>query len=88
MGLIEYYLIFALTTSIFALIDVFTPLLNKARANGVKNVLTENPKLSIFVYFILTILVAPFVILPLLVPSMNVRFRASLETIINEQEKI
>ena len=88
MGLMEYYLIFALTTSIFAIIDVFTPLLSKAKADGVKNVLTENYKLSVFVYFILTVIMAPFIILPLLVPSMNIRFRDSLSKIINEAEEI
>jgi uncharacterized membrane protein YdjX (TVP38/TMEM64 family) len=88
MGLIEYYLIFAITTSIFAIIDVFIPELNNARQEGVRNVLTENPKLSVTVYFVLTVLIAPFVILPLLVPSMNVRFRNSLGKVIHEQEKI
>lgn len=87
MGLIEYYLIFALTTSIFALIDVFIPTLNQAREDGVANVLTENPKLSVLVYFFLTTLIAPFVILPLIVPSMNTRFKNSLAKVINEQEK-
>lgn len=85
MSFIEYYIIFALTTSIFALIDVFIPLLNEVRADEVVNVLTENPKLSCLVYFCLTTLTAPFVILPMLIPSMNVRFRESMAKIIREQ---
>jgi len=88
MGLIEYYLIFAFTTSIFALIDVFGPILSKAREDGISNVLTENPKLSILVYLCITTLIAPLVILPLLIPSMNARFRDSLATTVREQEKI
>lgn len=88
MSFIEYYIIFALTTSIFALIDVFIPLLNEVRNDNIINVLTENPKLSCVVYFCLTAIVAPFVILPIIVPSMNARFRESIDKVIREQEKI
>ena len=84
----EYYIVFALTTAIFALIDIFMPVLREARDFGVKNVLTENPKLSCFVYLCITAIIAPLVALPVLVPSMNVRFRASLANMVNEQEEI
>lgn len=84
----EYYIVFALTTAIFALIDIFMPVLREARDFGVKNVLTENPKLSCFVYLCITAIIAPLVVLPVLVPSMNVRFRASLANMVNEQEEI
>lgn len=87
MGLIEYYLIFAISTAIVALLDFFNPALADAEADGIKNVFTENPKLAKFVYFILTILMAPLIIMPLLVPSMNERFRLSLTLIIREAEE-
>ena len=86
MGLIEYYFIFALTTSIFALIDIFLPILNEARAAEVNNVLTENPKLSCLVYFCISTIMAPLLILPMLVPSMNERFRNTMHKVINEEE--
>lgn len=86
MGLIEYYLIFAITTSIFALIDVYVPTLKEAISKDVKNSLTANPKTSYVIYFIITAIIAPLVILPMLVPSMNERFRNSLSKIIHEQE--
>jgi hypothetical protein len=85
MGLIEYYLIFALATSIMALIDVFLPTLNQARRDGISNVLTDNPKLSVFVYLVITTIIAPLILLPLLVPSMNTRFRNSLANTVREQ---
>jgi len=85
MSFIEYYIIFALATSIFALIDVFIPVLAEVRTEEVVNVLTENPKLSCFVYFCLTALMAPFVIIPMLVPSMNIRFRKSMYKVVREQ---
>ncbi len=86
--MLEYYVIFALATSIFALIDVFMPVLKEAREFGVHNVLTENPKLSYFVYVCISAIIAPMLIMPLLVPSMNTRFRNSLATMVNEQEEI
>lgn len=84
--MIEYYLIFALSTSIFALIDIFIPAIQEATSKDVKNVLTENPKTSYFIYFILTTIMAPLIALPLFVPSMNERFRTSLSKIVHEQE--
>ena len=86
--MLEYYIIFALATSIFALIDIFMPVLREAREFGVRNVLTENPKLSYAVYFCISTLIAPLIILPVLVPSMNARFRNSLANLVNEQEEI
>jgi hypothetical protein len=86
MSFIEYYIIFALTTGIFALIDVFIPVLHEVKNFGITNVLIENPKLSCLVYFCLTTIAAPFIILPVLVPSMNIRFRESMLRIVSEQE--
>jgi len=78
MGLIEYYLIFAFATSLFALIDIFYPTLKQAQAEGIDNTLTQNPKLSYFVYVCITTVIAPVVFLPLLVPSLNERFREGI----------
>lgn len=87
MGLMEYYFIFALTTAIVALIDVFSPALRTAQADGIQNVLTQNPKLSMCVYLCITMVMAPFIILPLIVPSMHERFRSSLTEIIREEDQ-
>ena len=86
--MLEYYIIFALATAIFALIDVFMPVLKEAKEFGVSNVLTDNPKLSYFVYVCISAIIAPMLIIPLLVPSMNTRFRNSLADMVNEQEEI
>lgn len=86
MGLTEYYLIFVFSTAFFALIDVFMPVLKQARTSGVKNTLTQNPKLSCTVYFFVTAVMAPLVFLPMLVPSMNERFRQSISNVVHEEE--
>ena len=86
MGLIAYYLIFALATALFALIDVFIPALQQARINGIKNTMTDNPLLSYLVYVGITAITAPIVVVPLLVPSMNMRFKTSLYKALTEEE--
>ena len=85
MGLIEYYAIFALATAIFSLVDIFMQVVKQAIEEGVENDFTLNPKLSYFVYFCINILIAPFVIIPLTVPSYNQRMQLRmLETVTSE----
>ena len=84
MGVIEWYAIFALTTGIMALVTVFIPLLHKAKALGIENPFTDNPLLSQVVYLMIAIISAPVLFLPLVVPSMNARFTATLEKSILE----
>ena len=79
MGLIEWYAIFALTTGIMALVTVFNPLLRKAQSLGIENPFTDNPLLTQVVYLVISVITAPVLFLPLVVPSMNVRFTNALE---------
>lgn len=85
MGLIEFYLIFALTTSLIALIDIFIPAVQEAKADGITNVLTENCKTSYLVYFVISAILAPFIFLPVIIPSMHARFKTSLTKTIREE---
>ena len=86
MGSSELYVICCLTTALFALFDVFMPVLREARQDGVQNTLTMNPKMSYFIYVCISGIIAPIILLPLLVPSMNIRFRQSLADLVNEEE--
>ena len=65
MGLIEYYLLFALSTSIASWYLWYLPLVRKACETDVKNVFTEYTKLSTVVYILVSALIAPVLILPL-----------------------
>lgn len=87
MGLIEYYIIFALATSLFALIDIYYPILKQAMSDGVLNALTLNPKLSCFVYVCITTIIAPLVFLPILIPSLNERFRDGITKTVYEPDQ-
>lgn len=79
MELIGYYLLFAFSTSITACIFWFVPLVQAARAQEVVNSFTLYPKLSTVVYILISAVVAPLLILPLLSESMAQKFQAGLE---------
>jgi hypothetical protein len=79
MDLIGYYLLFAFSTSLTACYVWFWPLLQKAMAQGVKNALTKAPILGVFIYILVTALIAPVIVLPILVPKMGENFARGLE---------
>lgn len=82
MGLIEYYAIFAIATALLSLIDIFMPVMKTAINDGVLNDFTYNPKLSYFIYFCINLIIAPIVIIPLTVPSFNIRmYKKMLEAV-------
>jgi hypothetical protein len=86
MGLIEYYVLFALSTSITACYLWFWPLLQKAKSQNIINSFTENPKLSTVIYVIISTLVAPILILPLLSSTLAEKFELGLSKEILKQE--
>jgi hypothetical protein len=86
MGIIEYYLLFAFSTSITACYIWFYPLLQKARHNNVENGFTKNPKLSIVVYILVSTVVAPLLVLPLLFTKYAEAFERGLSKEILKQD--
>lgn len=85
MGLIEYYAIFALTTAILSLIEIFRPALIEATMLGADNEFTNNPKLCYTVYFCISLLTAPYIIFVILIPSFNERTRKALLKVMLEE---
>lgn len=79
MDLIGYYLLFAFSTSLTACYVWFWPILQQAQTRGISNALTRAPVLSIFIYILVTALIAPVIVLPLLVPKMGDSFARGLE---------
>lgn len=79
MELIGYYLLFAFSTSITACIFWFVPLVQQARAQEIVNSFTLYPKLSTVVYVLISAVVAPLLVLPLLSESMAQKFQAGLQ---------
>lgn len=79
MGLIGYYLLFALSASLTSCYVWYWPIIQKARAQNIVNTLTLNPVLGLVVYIVITTIAAPMIVMPLLVPSMSDRFVCGLE---------
>jgi hypothetical protein len=86
MGVIEYYIIFALATAIAGCYEFLLPLINEAKAAGVTNSLTTNKWLSCFVYIMISTIVAPFLIIPVLFPGPAKNFREGLAKIVFEED--
>lgn len=78
MELIGYYLLFAFSTSITACYFWFWPLLRQAQVEGVINTFTLQPKTSVVVYILVSSVLAPLLVFPLLSESMAQRFSEGL----------
>ena len=69
--LLGYYILFAVTTSLVAQVELLNGIFDSLDD---EHVLSRNRMLSRFIFFCLTTLSAPFVLLPLIFPEMNKRF--------------
>ena len=87
MELIAYYLLFAFSTSITACIFWFWPLVQQARREQIVNTFAEYPKTSTVVYILVSTVVAPLLVLPLLSERMAQQFQAGLAREILKQDQ-
>ena len=86
MGLIEYYVLFAFSTSITACYLWFWPLLRKAKSQDINNSFTDNPILSSLIYIFISAFIAPILLMPLLSNDMAEKFERGLSKEILKQE--
>lgn len=86
MEIIEFYLLFALTTGISSCVLFLVPAVTIAKELGVENSFTENTWLSYLIYIIITSITAPFAVLPIFIPSFSKRFKAGLERSVMESQ--
>lgn len=66
MGLIEYYSIFACSTALAVWYLWYLPILREALESGVNNSLTQYPKVGHIIYILISALIAPVLLYPLL----------------------
>jgi hypothetical protein len=86
MGLIEYYLLFAFSTSITACYLWYWPLLRKAKLENIKNSFTDNPILSSIIYIFVSAFIAPVLLMPLFSDEMAKKFEHGLSKEILKQD--
>jgi hypothetical protein len=88
MAVIEFYLIFALATGISCTLLFFWPALRLAKQAGVDNELTRAPITSTLVYAIISIAIAPVLVVPLFSKHAGEAFwEATKESALEPQDK-
>ena len=87
MELIGYYLLFAFSTSLTACYFWFWPLVQQARREQISNTFAEYPKTSVVVYVLVSTVVAPLLVFPLLSERMAQQFQAGLAREILKQDQ-
>lgn len=78
MGLIEVYIIFALTTAVVVIYELVWPVIQQIRLTHSELNVARQWKLAVAVFFVMSFAVAPLVIIPCLWPSKGERFRKTL----------
>lgn len=71
----QMYLLFAVTTAVTAVYELFYPVISNREKKGP----VENKFLLYFVFFFMSVLMAPLVLFSCIVPSMGLTFRFFLE---------
>ena len=86
MEIIEFYILFALTTGITSCYLFLMPAVALAKDTGIHNSFTENTWLSYLIYTFITTVTAPFAVLPIFIPSFAERFKSGLEKSVMENQ--
>jgi hypothetical protein len=86
MELIGYYLLFAFSTAIAASYLWFWPMVQQAKAEGIQNSFTEYRIISTVVYILLSAIVAPLLVPPMLSETIAQRFQTGLRREIFKQD--
>ena len=79
-------MLFAFSISISTCYLWFWPLISLARQSNIENSFTLYPKLSIMVYILVSAVVAPLLIAPMLSSTMGTRFEQGLKREILQQD--
>lgn len=84
-NLILCYILFALTTSITAALELFWPVLSAIRVYAPELLVIKHRFMTLSSLMLLAFVAAPLVFLPCIVPSMGERFRKSLQLSLEQQ---
>jgi hypothetical protein len=78
MGLIEVYLLFAATTAVVSIYELVWPVLQQLSLTHTELNVVQHTKITVFVFFVMSFVMAPFLLVPCLWPSKGERFRNTL----------
>ena len=86
MTYLTIYAIFCLATAISALYEIFWPLLKSAMDKRIENDFTQSPYLSLFVFFGIMLLTAPFMFIILVVPGWHQNCYKGMSSVFHEEK--
>ena len=86
MTLFEYYIIFCVATGIMSVLDLYWPIVSKAKKEGIINELTESPSVGIFIFFFFNMILAPFIFVVIIIPALNAKAAKGLDASIRESK--
>ena len=86
MEIIEFYLLFAVTTGITSCVLFLAPAVALAKELNIDNSFTTNTWLSYLIYIIITTITAPFAVLPIFIPSFSERFTIGIRRAVMESQ--
>lgn len=78
MGVIQWYVIFAITTALTAHYELVYPVLDKLSVAEPKHNLVEYKWITHIIFLIINMLMAPAMLLPCILPGMGARFKDAL----------
>jgi hypothetical protein len=89
MSILVWYLLFALTTALTAMYELFIPVFKEYAILEPNDNLVQNKGLTYFIFFIFSVLVAPLLFPIVIIPAMSAWFKKSmLDTLTLEPTKI
>lgn len=88
MGVIEWYVLFAITTTIAAYYEIIGPTIFQLEIIEPENNLIRYKFITLITVAVSIFVIAPLMLLPCLVPSMGERFRTALLNSLLEGKKI
>lgn len=86
MSYLILYLSLATTLSIYSVLQLIWPIIKAANAKNIKNAFTVHPYLSTFVAFIINLVIAPFWLVTMLFPKLELAAIMGLQSVILEND--
>ena len=78
MEVLMWYALFAVTTSLAAMYELFVPTVNELKRSNPEHNVVEYKYITYFVFFTFTLALAPLILPACLVPSIGNTFRKAL----------
>lgn len=77
--ILEFYALFAVTTAVAAVFELYVPVLTNVEARDPENTVIKSRFLTLLTLIILALILAPLIFPSCIIPSMGERFRNTLE---------